>query len=168
MITVNADPTLRQAPGAIVRAQQRFKVEAASQLSAFVERVRVELVKTIEDQKFPDATAVPLSPRYAARKAGQDPRVLIRTKTYIDNISVLQGERLGYKPKQPGMPVLYIGLPPSARTKEGLPLATLARFLEYGTRNMPRRRHWEVALKYAKKNAANAVGRKVARAIRLS
>jgi len=81
----------------------------------------------------------PLSPRYLRRKIrlGLDDRILIATGTYVNNIRVRKDERGRYV------------VSPGSRTEvNGVPLDTLASWLEFGTRNddgsvrMPARPHW--------------------------
>jgi hypothetical protein len=78
----------------------------------------------------------PLNPDYVDRKAIEDldPRPLIATGFYVENIQVTEEE----SPEG----ILYSVYVPDIKHPSGVTLPTLVGWLEYGTQNMPARPHW--------------------------
>lgn len=81
---------------------------------------------------------VPLSPKYVKRKRmlGLDPRILIATGRYVSSIQPIAQDDGSYIVSVPNQPL---------RSGSKYTLQDLARWLEYGTRNMPARPHWRPA-----------------------
>jgi hypothetical protein len=81
---------------------------------------------------------VPLSANYKTRKRilGLDPRILIATGRYVNSIQPIQQGDGSWVISVPEEPLR----PGSKHT-----LRDLARWLEYGTENMPARPHWRPA-----------------------
>ena len=120
--------------------------EVERDVAAFAEEERAAFVQRIERQRFPDFNAAPLNPKYRARKIkmGLDPRVMIRTRHYIDSIRVF------HKRDSATRATHHIGFEAreTARDHKGQRVPILLRHLaavhEYGSvkLNIPRRRHW--------------------------
>jgi hypothetical protein len=91
---------------------------------------------------------VPLSENYLKwkRRAGLDRRILIRTKTYVDNIGVQEVQfprGIGYRVGVPeGVRTPVVNSKGEVQTKPGPLLTDLANWLEVGTQTMPARPHW--------------------------
>ena len=128
-----------------VLAQTAQRV-AEKEIAVFAQEERDGFVQEIEEQRFPDFDASPLSPKYRARKISQglDPRVMIRTRNYIDHIRV-------FRRQDPRRRVTFhVGFHKRERVRDdkGRPLPFLLRHLaqvhEEGSNrlNIPRRRHW--------------------------
>jgi hypothetical protein len=81
---------------------------------------------------------VPLSPGYTKRKRmlGLDPRILIATGRYVSSIQPIAQKDGSWIVSVPDTPL---------RAGSKYTLKDLARWLEYGTRNMPARPHWRPA-----------------------
>ena len=80
----------------------------------------------------------PLDPKYLAQKVreGYDPRILIRTKQYVENIQVYE---------DPGVPVVFRVSVPDGDHNSGLPFTEIGRILEFGRRDGKKpyaRPHW--------------------------
>jgi len=95
-----------------------------------------DLKRLIEQQAF---AWVPLSSKYSRRKQmlRLDPRILIATGRYVRSIRPVQQPDGSWVVGIPPTPLF----PGSRHT-----LQDLARWLEFGTRNMPARPHWRPAM----------------------
>ncbi len=130
---------------AAVLSQTAVRV-AEQEIEAFAEEERDRFVEEVEEQRFPDFDASPLSPKYRARKIklGLDPRVMIRTHDYLDQIQVFRRQNRGRRV------TFHVGFEKRAQVKDdkGKPtpflLWKLARVHEKGSAKMhiPPRRHW--------------------------
>lgn len=110
-------------------ASQYLKIEA--------EKLTRELRFAILGQKY---QWYPLDPTYLRRKVreGFDPRILIRTKQYVESMQV-------FGPEESEHGVLYRVGVPDEEHNSGLPFRELARIMEYGRRDGKKpyaRPHW--------------------------
>lgn len=105
-----------------------------------------DLKQLIESQAF---AWVPLSSGYAKRKQmlGQDPRILIATGRYVNALTPVQTPEGDWVVGIPATPL-------SAGSR--YTLQDLARWLEFGTQNMPARPHWRPAMTIWKTKAYQA------------
>lgn len=103
------------------------------------EKISEAIVQLIESQSL---DMQPLVKEYAAKKRmeGTDPRILIRTKDFLNSIQVTDIQADGYDM------MVQIGVV-DGMTVTGIRMQELAYYLEYGTRNMPARapfqKSWE-------------------------
>ncbi|KKK89222.1 hypothetical protein LCGC14_2735260, partial [marine sediment metagenome] len=115
-------------------------------IEEFAEAERASFVREVERQNFDDFNAAPLKPSYRARKVrlGLDPRVMIRTRHYLDSIRV-------FRRKNSAQSVTFhVGFHARAlaRDDKGRRVPFLLRYLaavhEEGSHkaHIPRRRHW--------------------------
>lgn len=119
---------------------------AEREIEHFAEEERGAFVQDVERQRFPDFNAAPLNSRYRARKIklGLDPRVMIRTHHYLDQIQVFRRQN------NPRSTTFHVGFHKRALARDHkgqrVPflLRRLARVHEEGSAklNIPRRRHW--------------------------
>lgn len=113
--------------------------EAADRLLRVeAEKLTRELKEAILGQKY---DWYPLDPEYLRRKIrdGFDPRILIRTKQYVESMQV-------YGPEDSPHGVIYrVDIPKDDEHNSGLPFSELARIMEFGRRDGKKpyaRPHW--------------------------
>lgn len=121
--------------------------ETEAEVSSFADSSRVGFVNRVKRQGFEDFNAAPLNPEYRAAKikAGLDPRVMIRTRHYLDSIQVFREHQSKYRMRfRVGFDRLTMAQNSKGK-KVPYPLWKLARVHEYGSVKMhiPRRRHWK-------------------------
>lgn len=126
---------------------------ALTQIQAFANTSAQRFKKRILDQDFVAFDATPLSPKYAAWKAaaGLDPRVMVATRNYVENIDVTVQHLEG------GAKLVYVGFRKDAQVRDMdgniVPihvgditgLRALALVQEKGSEKVgiPPRAHWE-------------------------
>lgn len=118
---------IRGLPDTLVEVNRKYVYEIAQVLADEVKR-------RLNGQLY---SHVPLSPNYARWKAerGLDPRILIRTRRYLNHIGVQEVKfprGYGYR----------VGVPENVMEEDGTPLTVIMRTHEYGTERIPARPHW--------------------------
>lgn len=106
-------------------------------LNLKAERLTRQLREAILGQQY---NWYPLDPKYLRRKVreGFDPRILVRTKQYVESIQV-------FGPDEAEHGVLFRVGVPNDDHNSGLPFRQLARIMEYGRRDGKKpyaRPHW--------------------------
>lgn len=94
--------------------------------------IEIRIKQNIENQSL---NLPPLTKKYAEEKArkGLDPRILIATREYVENIKVLDIKKEG------NTLILFVGVPSGEKHHSGLSFAELAYYIEYGTVKSPAR-----------------------------
>jgi len=120
----------------------------------FAERTHARLTRGIKEQTF---ALTPLSRRYLEQKiaCGYDRRILIRSGDYLNAIRVRTTARSA-----------AVEVNPNSKTDTGIPMNTLALWLEYGTRRMPARPHWRPTALWAQYTWYAMMEREITRRVR--
>ena len=95
------------------------------------ESVASDVKEKIEGQRYAWPALVPSTVAYK-KSHSLDPRILIATRTYVDNIGAYETDGGWYA----GVPAMVL--------PGGITLAALSSALEFGTETMPARPHWTV------------------------
>jgi len=117
--------------------EESAKSAASRVLKLRCEQLTRELRDAILGQKY---NWYPLSPEYLRRKVAQgfDPRILIRTKEYVESLQVSEQEETEFG-------LLFRVEVPDEEHNSGLPFRELARIMEFGRRDGKKpyaRPHW--------------------------
>lgn len=123
----------------LVRVFEEAASETADRfLKMEAERLTREMRDVILGQKY---NWYPLDPEYLRRKTRQgfDPRILVRTKEYVESIQVFGPEDV------PNGVLFRVGVPNDDEHNSGLPFRELARIMEFGRKDGKKpysRPHW--------------------------
>lgn len=114
--------------------EDTVEITARRYLRVQAERLTGEMKDLILGQR---QNWYPLSPKYLAEKVrqGYDPRILIRTKQYVESMQVVEDDML----------LRFQVTVPDAEHNSGLPFRELGRILEFGRRDGKKpyaRPHW--------------------------
>lgn len=130
----------RQDKNFVDRFNESAHQTAASFLKLKAERLTAQMKDVILGQRY---TWYPLDPKYLAEKVkqGYDPRILIRTKQYVESIAVFPEEDVLFHV------AFRVGVPTGETDvhNSGLPFWKIARIMEYGRRDGKKpysRPHW--------------------------
>lgn len=110
--------------------ENKARIKAEEETWDFAEDIAEEARTIILEQRYKWA---PLSPGYKAYKEreGLDPRKLIATGDYVDNIGAYEKEGK-----------IFVGPLPGIHEESGLTYVHLSRIHEYGTETIPARPLW--------------------------
>lgn len=143
--------------GVILTALNNFEQNALRVAQDVVEEIAQEFLDFLKESLENGMLDLsPLSEEYLRRKvdAGLDHRILISTREYIESFQVVRTPE-----------GVFAGIPEGVQHSSGVEMASLARWLEEGTPNMPARPHiepsWEMFWSQARSRLRKRINEEV-------